>query len=279
MTRSNTDRTIERYINGRMGPAERREFLKRAETEPAIQRMLQAEQVIGSAIARDLAAIPILATEPGTDILAKLGAASPAAMAGMEGGAESVAAGSAAGAEGISPLFFGSKLFKSIVAIAGIAGIAIGTFMIAPMLDGSAADRMPQTPVQPATGPAVGSGAPIAPAASSPAAQAAQAAGTEHSGATPALTPGISDTRTGSTTARRAERISPTMRMNTAQSAAPVNPANPTNQANPAAPQQSPSAPTSNVAHHSGNDPAPLEIENNEVKLNIKLQQKKSTTP
>lgn len=182
--RRNKERSIERYINGRMGPAEQREFLKQAEHDPSIKRMLKAEQVIGSAVARDRAALPLIAVEPGAGLLTKLAATKPAGVGSAAGAGSSAAgsgtagvsagsaaagssagigaagsvagtgvvggaAGSAAGSSGIlSSILFGSKIAQAIVAVVGVSGIAVGTFMVAPIIQRSASETSTPAPVE-----------------------------------------------------------------------------------------------------------------------------------
>ena len=130
--RSNNERLIDRYIAGRMSPAEEKQFLARAEADPALRRLLKTEQVIGRAIQKDLAAIPLAATEPSPLILAKLAASNPAAIAGAAANATA-----SSGSSFIGTFLFGTKLAQVIVAIVAVTGIAVGTYALAPLFDTS----------------------------------------------------------------------------------------------------------------------------------------------
>jgi hypothetical protein len=131
-----------------MSPSEQREFLDMADSDPNIRRILKADQVISTAISRDLAALPPIAAEPSAQLLSKLAASNPVA--------QQVAANSAASTAGSSggigsSVFFGSKIVQAFLAVAGTAGVVVSTLVLAPMLD-SSKDSPTETPAVQKTG-------------------------------------------------------------------------------------------------------------------------------
>jgi hypothetical protein len=249
--RSNKERLIERYISGRMGQAEQREFLARAEHDPALRRMLKAEQVIGSAIAHDRAAIPLVGMEPGAKVLAKLAATNPAGVGAATGTAATAGAGSAVAGSSL----LGTMFAKIVLGVVGIVGVAVGTFMIAPALR--------TTPE--ATPAARGNSAAHAPRLDAPKAPA------------PASTSPAGDRTSSSATDGRAIDAAHTVQSSTASprsgSERSLGAMGMGEISSVASRHQSVGSTKNAVAP--AHDPPPLEVENNHVRVDIKMNRDK----
>lgn len=116
--RSHMDRSIERYVAGRMSEAEQREFLRRAAGDANLRRMLRAEQAIVGAVANDRASIAAAASEPAPALLAKLAATRSEGVVALGDGATASAVASGGGLMGILKVLGG--LTTTLVVVVGI---------------------------------------------------------------------------------------------------------------------------------------------------------------
>ncbi len=117
---------IERYLDGTMPPAERKEFMSRMEWDADLRRSVDTELLIGNVIRSDRSEIPARPPESRARFLAMLATVAP--EPGIQTPSESApqtAAPSAAGAKGSSFMnaLSGSGLVKGLVAT--LAGVAV----------------------------------------------------------------------------------------------------------------------------------------------------------
>ena len=138
---------IEGYLDGTLQPESARELERLAANDPELAAELKAEQAIRGTLARDVAALPVAATEPSAVLMAKL-----AATSGASGGA--VAAVGIGGGSGVLGTIFGTGAGLTVVTIVGLLGLALGAWLFA-----ENAEDYPDLPeTSPAVENVVGSG-------------------------------------------------------------------------------------------------------------------------
>lgn len=116
--RSHMDRSIERYVAGRMSEAEQREFLRQTARDAGLRRMLRAEQTIAGAVANDRASIAAAASEPSPSLLATLAATHPEGITAVGDGAVASTVPSGVGLMGALKILGG--LTATLVTVVGI---------------------------------------------------------------------------------------------------------------------------------------------------------------
>lgn len=118
---------IERYLNGTMPPAERKEFMSRMEWDADLRRSVDTELLIGNVIRSNRSEIPAQPPESRARFLAMLAtvAPEPGVQTPSSESAPHTAAPSAAGAKGGSFMnaLSGSGFVKGLVAT--LAGVAV----------------------------------------------------------------------------------------------------------------------------------------------------------
>jgi hypothetical protein len=136
---------VERYLDGAMDPAEEREFVERMNADASLRRLVEADRAITSGVRKEMGAMQAGAAEPGAGLLAKL-AATPPTAAAVTGGTVGAA------------LLTGGTV-KALVVAVGVVGIAVGAFLIAPLMrqetttissPARTADSIPAAPAPPA---------------------------------------------------------------------------------------------------------------------------------
>jgi hypothetical protein len=135
---------VERYLDGAMDAAEEREFVERMNVDAPLRRLVEADRALMNGVRKEMAAMPARTAEPGARLLAQLAATPPTAT--VTGGSVGTA------------LLTGGTV-KVLVAAVGVVGIAVGTFLIAPLMrqepattssPARTADSLPATPALPA---------------------------------------------------------------------------------------------------------------------------------
>jgi hypothetical protein len=118
------DTIVNRYVNGRMSPAEEEEFLRMAGNDPQLRHLVRAERIVRGSALRWRESIAGTAGDPPPALMARLAATAP---------------GSAMPASETSPAprtsIPGGRVARALMAILGIGGLAIGTFVVAPLLE------------------------------------------------------------------------------------------------------------------------------------------------
>lgn len=126
MNPSDSNGSVERYLDGRMSPMEEREFLSLVDGNPKLQQIISAESIVRGGIRRDRATIP---TDHGATralLLGKLGA-SVAAAGGAAGAAgHAAAAGSSAGGAAAAPVATSVAAPMAGAASTGTLGTILG---------------------------------------------------------------------------------------------------------------------------------------------------------
>lgn len=110
---------IEGYLDGTLDEASARELEAMATDDPELAAELEAERIIRTTLARDVASIPPIATEPSGLLVARL-----AATSGASGGA----AGTSGGVLGT---IFGTGTGLGVVTVVGLIGLTIGAIFFA----------------------------------------------------------------------------------------------------------------------------------------------------
>ncbi len=134
------DRIIDKFLNGEMKPSEEQEFRMLLDLDPELRTLMQADAVLRDGVRKDAEALPEESPKVYTHFLGLLAATAPAGGGIAAGGsAGKSAAGLTAGAKGsLTATIAGSALMKTMVAVIGAAGLAIGTYLAVPAGD---ADR------------------------------------------------------------------------------------------------------------------------------------------
>lgn len=114
---------IERYLDGTLDEASARELEAMATDDPELALELEAERTIRTTLARDVASIPPVSTEPSGLLVARL-----AATSGASGGA----AGTSGGVLGT---IFGTGTGLGVVTIVGLIGLTVGAIFFAENVD------------------------------------------------------------------------------------------------------------------------------------------------
>lgn len=115
---------IEGYLDGTLQPESARELQRLAANDPELAAELKAEQAIRGTLARDVAAMPVAATEPSALLMTKL-----AATSGTSGGV-AAAVGIARGS-GVLGTIFGTGAGLTVVTIVALLGLALGAWLFA----------------------------------------------------------------------------------------------------------------------------------------------------
>jgi|GEM_PF-1684602 len=121
--RSTDDILVENYLTGMMTPAEKAAFVERMKSDESIRRLVEADAIITTGMRKEMGTMATGAMEPGAELMARLAATTPAIGTAVTGSGGAIAAA----------LFSGSTV-KILVGAIGVAGIAIGTFLVAPLM-------------------------------------------------------------------------------------------------------------------------------------------------
>ncbi len=137
---STTDRLVERYLDGRMSPAEERRFRHRLEEDEQLVETLRTELLIRSTMAGELGSMHADHSRSRARAMALLAA--------MPGGAGQATAVSGAGSGGT---LSGLAGIKGIVALLAAAAVAAGSYVA--LLPAKAPTAPPASRVEPAPDP------------------------------------------------------------------------------------------------------------------------------
>lgn len=203
ITNAEREYLIERYTSGAMSPSEEHELFARAGQDPELQRHLQAEQLIGSAVRRERSAMPGPSAGSRAQFLTMLAAVSseiPPAAAPTGGDP--------------SPLRYlpGTRRTQGIVAAIAGTALIVGAIVMAPRSESPRAiERQAPAVTAPVTPPMAPPQAPVAsPVQEAPAAKSADSKPTEAAPAKPAASNRTSVARakeTRPTAQRNADRV------------------------------------------------------------------------
>ena len=116
---------IEGYLDGTLGPDAARELELMAAGDPELAAELRAEELIRDALARDIAALPVVASQPSPLLLTKLAASG---ASGATSGAAAGTVGAAVGG-GVFATVFGTTTGLGIVTVVGLLGLLAGLFL------------------------------------------------------------------------------------------------------------------------------------------------------
>lgn len=141
MTRNEYERLVEQYLEGAMSPADEQEFFIRVAVDSNLRQTLKAHRIVESAIRKHRDAISSRQLEVRTRLVSMLG---PIETHHPGAGSDTITGGSPS--ETLRPPFSSMtpEFVWSLAAVAAIA-LAIGVFVVAPMLHRNEAVRPERT--------------------------------------------------------------------------------------------------------------------------------------